>query len=164
MNGKIWPPPQVLCGIGLRNRNPALRKQPAGKSEKAGGNRQAPYLWPGLDYRGQEGQCLRKRKLSHHEIFSCSGNLQYRLLCEKRPLYIDKLNKGGRNRATDWRTCHRPPWVRSTVHQVKPVGAYNANVRLQKGYSPFTELYINQLYSPNFHKWLDSRPNVATAL
>ena len=34
------------------------------------------------------------------------------------------------------------------------VGAYNAMFDFKKAI-PFTELYINQLYSPDFHKWLD---------
>ena len=37
---------------------------------------------------------------------------------------------------------------------MKAVGAYNAAFDFKKAI-PFTELYINKLYSPDFHDWLD---------
>ena len=40
------------------------------------------------------------------------------------------------------------------MNAVKAVGAYNAAFDFKKAI-PFTELYINKLYSPDFHDWLD---------
>ena len=85
------------------------------------------------------------------EIFSVPEIFNTAYYAEKRPLYIDKLNRGEIT-LTDWRTAvSRFEFALSVC---EAIGAYNAMFDFKKAI-PFTELYINQLYSPSFHKWLD---------
>lgn len=85
------------------------------------------------------------------EIFSVPEIFNTAYYAHKRPLYIDKLNKG-EIVLTDWRTAASRLEFALSIGEA--VGAYNAMFDFKKAI-PFTELYINQLYSPNFHKWLD---------
>ena len=85
------------------------------------------------------------------EIFSVPEIFNTAYYAEKRPLYIDKLNKG-EIVLTDWRTASARLEFALSIGEA--VGAYNAMFDFKKAI-PFTELYIDQLYSPNFHKWLE---------
>ena len=85
------------------------------------------------------------------EIFSVPEIFNTAYYAHKRPLYIDKLNKG-EIVLTDWRTAASRLEFALSIGEA--VGAYNAMFDFKKAI-PFTELYIDQLYSPNFHKWLD---------
>ena len=85
------------------------------------------------------------------EIFSVPEIFNTAYYAEKRPLYLDKLSRG-EIVLTDWRTAVSRLEV--ALSMCEAVGAYNAMFDFKKAI-PFTELYINQLYSPNFHKWLD---------
>ena len=85
------------------------------------------------------------------EIFSVPEIFNTAYYAHKRPLYIDKLNRG-EIVLTDWRTAASRLEFALSIGEA--VGAYNAMFDFKKAI-PFTELYINQLYSPNFHKWLD---------
>ena len=85
------------------------------------------------------------------EIFSVPEIFNTAYYAEKRPLYIDKLNKG-EIVLTDWRTAVSRLEFALSIGEA--VGAYNAMFDFKKAI-PFTELYISKLYSPEFHKWLD---------
>jgi hypothetical protein len=84
------------------------------------------------------------------EIFSVPDIFNTAYYAEKRPIYLDKLNKG-EIRLTDWKTAVARLELALSVSEA--VGAYNAMFDFKKAI-PFTELYINQLYSPEFHQWL----------
>ena len=84
------------------------------------------------------------------EIFSVPEIFNTAYYASKRPLYIDKLNRG-EIMLTDWRTAAKRLEFALSIGEA--VGAYNAMFDFKKAI-PFTELYIDQLYSPNFHKWL----------
>lgn len=85
------------------------------------------------------------------EIFSVPSIFNTAYYADKRPLYLEKLNRG-EIVLTDWKTATAR--LEFALDIGEAVGAYNAMFDFKKAI-PFTELYINQLYSPNFHKWLD---------
>ena len=99
----------------------------------------------------KKGNVYARENYLISEIFSVPSIFNTAYYAEKRPLYIDKLNKG-EIVLTDWRTATARLEFALSIGEA--VGAYNAMFDFKKAI-PFTELYINQLYSPNFHKWLE---------
>ena len=104
--------------------------------------------WTVVDKRGNI--YLRENYLIS-EVFSVPSIFNTAYYAEKRPLYLEKLNKG-EIVLTDWRTAISR--LEFALSITEAVGAYNAMFDFKKAI-PFTELYINQLYSADFHKWLD---------
>lgn len=84
------------------------------------------------------------------EIFSVPSVFDTAYYAEKRPIYLEKLRKG-EIVLTDWQTAMTA--FLDDLAVVEAVGAYNSMFDYKKAI-PFTELYISQLYSPNFHNWL----------
>lgn len=84
------------------------------------------------------------------EIFSVPSVFDTAYYAEKRPIYLEKLRKG-EIVLTDWQTAMTA--FIDDLAVVEAVGAYNSMFDYKKAI-PFTELYISQLYSPNFHNWL----------
>lgn len=97
------------------------------------------------------GQVYAKKNYLISEIFSVPSVFDTAYYKDKRPIYLEKLDKG-EILLTDWRTAVRE--LIEDMDAVEGVGAYNAMFDFKKAI-PFTELYINELYSPDFHKWLD---------
>jgi hypothetical protein len=98
-----------------------------------------------------KGNTYARKNFLISEIFSVPAVFDTAYYAEKRPLYLEKLDKG-EIMLTDWRTA-----VRELIEDMDAcvaVGAYNSMFDFKKAI-PFTELYINQLYSDGFHKWLD---------
>lgn len=85
------------------------------------------------------------------EIFSVPEIFNTAYYAEKRPLYIEKIARG-EIEVVNWKTASARLEFALSIGEA--VGAYNAMFDFKKAI-PFTELYISQLYSPNFHKWLD---------
>ena len=85
------------------------------------------------------------------EIFSVPSVFDTAYYADKRPIYLEKL-KNGEIVLTDWQTAMTA--FLADLDIVECVGAYNAMFDYKKAI-PFTELYINQLYSANFHNWLE---------
>lgn len=104
--------------------------------------------WQVIDY---QGRVYAKKNFLISEIFSVPAVFDTAYYAEKRPLYLEKLDKG-EIMLTDWRTAVRE--LIEDMDACEAVGAYNSMFDFKKAI-PFTELYINQLYSPDFHKWLD---------
>jgi hypothetical protein len=104
--------------------------------------------WQVIDY---QGRVYAKKNFLISEIFSVPAVFDTAYYAEKRPLYLEKLNRG-EIMLTDWRTAVRE--LIEDMDACEAVGAYNSMFDFKKAI-PFTELYINQLYSPDFHKWLD---------
>lgn len=97
-----------------------------------------------------KGNTYARKNYLISEIFSVPAIFDTAYYAEKRPLYLEKLSRG-EILLTDWRTA-----VRELVEDMDAcecVGAYNSMFDFKKAL-PFTELYVNQLYSPDFHKWL----------
>lgn len=84
------------------------------------------------------------------EIFSVPSVFDTAYYKEKRPIYLEKL-RNGEIILTDWQTA-MTAFV-ADLEAVEAVGAYNSMFDFKKAI-PFTELYINKLYSADFHKWL----------
>lgn len=99
----------------------------------------------------KKGRVYARENYLISEIFSVPEIFNTAYYAEKRPLYLEKLNRG-EIVLTDWRTAVSKLEIALSVCEA--VGAYNAMFDFKKAI-PFTELYINQLYSPGFHKWLD---------
>lgn len=113
--------------------------------------------WKIMDYKGNT---FARKNFLISEIFSVPSVFDTAYYAEKRPIYLEKLEKGEIVLA-DWRTA-----VRELVEDMsycEAVGAYNSMFDFKKAI-PFTELYINQLYSTNFHRWLKWQNKIADEL
>ena len=97
----------------------------------------------------RNGNVYAKRNYLISEIFSVPSIFNTAYYASKRPIYLDKLDKGEITLA-DWRTA--TAMLENDLQYVESVGAYNSMFDFKKAI-PFTELYINKLYSPDFHKW-----------
>ena len=97
-----------------------------------------------------KGNTYARKNYLISEIFSVPAIFDTAYYAEKRPIYLEKLNKG-EILLTDWKTAVRE--LIEDMDACECVGAYNSMFDFKKAI-PFTELYINQLYSPDFHKWL----------
>ena len=99
----------------------------------------------------RQGRTYDRKNFLISEIFSVPAIFDTAYYADKRPLYLEKL-QAGEIILTDWRTATKE--LEDTLNAVKAVGAYNAAFDFKKAI-PFTELYSNKLYSPDFHDWLD---------
>ena len=97
----------------------------------------------------REGRVYRRKNFLISEIFSVPSIFNTAYYAAKRPIYIEKLNKGLIT-LTDWKTATAE--LEKDMEEVEAVGAYNSMFDFKKAI-PFTELYINNLYSDNFYKW-----------
>lgn len=90
------------------------------------------------------------------EIFSVPEIFNTAYYAHKRPLYIEKLNKG-EIVLTDWKTASAR--LEFALSVTESVGAYNSMFDFKKAI-PFTETYINNLYSTEFYKWLEHQNKI----
>ena len=84
------------------------------------------------------------------EIFSVPSIFNTAYYADKRPIYLEKL-KNKEIVLTDWQTAITA--LLADLEIVEAVGAYNSMFDFKKAI-PFTELYINKLYSADFQNWL----------
>lgn len=99
----------------------------------------------------RQGRVYDKKNFLITETFSVPEIFNTAYYKEKRPLYIDKLEKG-EIVLTDWKTA--VGYLEEALSVCEAVGAYNSMFDFKKAI-PFTELYINYLYSAEFHEWLE---------
>ena len=104
----------------------------------------------------KKGRIYSQKNFLISEIFSVPSIFDTAYYASKRPLYIEKLNLGEIT-LTDWKTASAE--LVADMEHVEAVGAYNSMFDFKKAI-PFTELYINQLYSPNFHDWLNNQNQI----
>lgn len=97
----------------------------------------------------KNGNIYGRRSFLITEIFSVPSVFNTAYYAYKRPIYLDRLAKG-ETILTDWRTASAI--LETDLALVDGVGAYNSMFDFKKAL-PFTELYINNLYSPDFYKW-----------
>lgn len=102
--------------------------------------------WQVID---RQGRIYRRKSFLISEIFSVPAVFNTAYYAHKRPIYIDRLEKG-EIVLTDWRTAINE--LLTDIEQVEAVGAYNSMFDFKKAI-PFTELYINKLYSKDFYSW-----------
>ena len=104
----------------------------------------------------KKGRIYSRKNFLISETFSVPSIFDTAYYASKRPLYIEKLNLGEIT-LTDWKTASAE--LVADMEHVEAVGAYNSMFDFKKAI-PFTELYINQLYSPNFHDWLNNQNQI----
>lgn len=97
----------------------------------------------------RQGRVYARKNFLISEIFSVPAVFNTAYYASKRPKYIEMLNKG-EIILTDWRTASAE-MVADMAH-CEAVGAYNSMFDFKKAI-PFTELYINMLYSDGFYDW-----------
>lgn len=102
--------------------------------------------WQVID---RNGKVYRRKSYLISEIFSVPAVFNTAYYASKRPIYIERLEKGEIT-LTDWRTAIKD--LLSDIEQVESVGAYNSMFDFKKAI-PFTETYINKLYSKDFYEW-----------
>ena len=98
----------------------------------------------------RNGNVYNRMNFLISEIFSVPSVFDTAYYAEKRPIYLEKL-KNGEIVLTDWQTAMTA--FIADLDMVEAVGAYNSMFDFKKAI-PFTELYINELYSADFHNWL----------
>ena len=102
--------------------------------------------WQVID---RNGKVYRRKSYLISEIFSVPSVFNTAYYASKRPIYIDRLEKGEIT-LTDWKTAIKDLLI--DMEQVESVGAYNSMFDFKKAI-PFTETYINKLYSKDFYEW-----------
>ena len=102
--------------------------------------------WQVID---RQGRVYSRKHFLISEIFSVPSVFNTAYYASKRPLYIEMLNKGEIT-LTDWATATAE--MLADMEHCTAVGAYNSMFDFKKAI-PFTELYINKLYSNDFYTW-----------
>ena len=97
----------------------------------------------------RQGRVYSKKSFLITEIFSVPSVFNTAYYAEKRPLYIEKLNRGEIT-LTDWKTATAE--LEKDMAYCSSVGAFNSMFDYKKAI-PFTELYIEKLYSDDFYRW-----------
>ena len=97
----------------------------------------------------RQGRVYERRNFLITEIFSVPAVFNTAYYASKRPIYLEKLQRGEITLA-DWNTAAAE--LEKAMAVCEAVGAYNSMFDFKKAI-PFTELYISQLYSPNYYDW-----------
>lgn len=97
----------------------------------------------------RKGNVYSRKNFLISEIFSVPSVFDTAYYASKRPIYLEKLAKNEIT-LTDWRTATQA--LVEDMEVVSAVGAYNSMFDFKKAI-PFTELYVNMLYSTDFYKW-----------
>lgn len=101
----------------------------------------------------KKGNIYDKKSFLISEIFSVPSVFNTAYYAQKRPQYLEKLiNK--EIVLTDWNTA--TAIFEKDLAQVIAVGAYNSMFDFKKAI-PFSEMYIKNLYSPNFQQWYNQQ-------
>lgn len=97
----------------------------------------------------RKGEILEKKQFLIAETFSVPSVFNTAYYAEKRPIYLDMLQR----KETTIKTWYEASAILiEDLRKVDAVGAYNSMFDFKKAI-PFTELYINKLYSPNYQEW-----------
>ena len=95
------------------------------------------------------GNIYDKKQFLIAETFSVPSVFNTAYYKDKRPIYIDMLKRG---------EITIKPWFEAIeiflhdIENVDSIGAFNSMFDFKKAI-PFTELYINKLYSDNYYLW-----------
>lgn len=95
------------------------------------------------------GNIYERKQFLIAETFAVPAIFNTAYYAEKRPIYLDMLKDG---------ETSIKPWDEvmeifiSDMSSVDGIGAFNAMFDFKKAI-PFTELYIRELYSPNYNEW-----------
>lgn len=102
--------------------------------------------WQVID---RKGRVYSRKHFLISEVFSVPAVFNTAYYASKRPIYLEMLNKGEIT-VTDWRSAISE--MLADMEVCTAVGAYNSMFDFKKAI-PFTELYINKLYSADFYEW-----------
>lgn len=97
----------------------------------------------------RNGNIFEKKQFLIAETFSVPSVFNTAYYREKRPIYLEMIKN---------REITVLPWAAvleellSDLDMVEAVAAYNAMFDFKKAI-PFTDLYINKLYSPDYYEW-----------
>lgn len=97
----------------------------------------------------RNGKVYSKHSYLVSEIFSVPSVFNTAYYHEKRPIYLERLKKG-ETTIKHWNEIMEI--LQADLQDVDFVGAFNSMFDYKKAI-PFTEKYINALYSPDYHKW-----------
>ena len=97
----------------------------------------------------RRGNIYEKKQFLIAETFAVPAVFNTAYYADKRPIYIDMLNRG-ETVIKPWRDVMEI--FITDLAKVNAVGAFNSMFDFKKAI-PFTELYINELYSPDYFKW-----------
>lgn len=103
-----------------------------------------------------KGKIYRRRSFLITEIFSVPSVFNTAYYKEKRPQYLEKLHNGDIVLRT-WKEATEV--LERDLLEVQAVGAYNAAFDFKKAI-PFTEKYIEALYSNDFQRWEEVQEKV----
>lgn len=95
------------------------------------------------------GNIYERKQFLIAETFSVPAVFNTAYYAEKRPIYLDML-KRGETTIKPWNEAMKI--FTADLEKVDSVGAFNSQFDFKKAI-PFTELYINMLYSPDYQKW-----------
>lgn len=97
----------------------------------------------------RKGEILDSKQYLIAETFAVPAVFNTAYYAEKRPLYIEMMEQG-KVTIKPWRDVMKI--FIADLETVDAVGAYNSMFDFKKAI-PFTELYINKLYSANYMGW-----------
>ena len=97
----------------------------------------------------EQGRVYRRKNYLISEIFSVPQIFNTAYYSSKRPIYIDKLNKG-EIELVSWKTATAE--MEKDMAETSAVGAYNSMFDYKKAIK-FTEEYITNLYSDHYYEW-----------
>ena len=104
----------------------------------------------------RKGEILESKQFLIAEIFSVPSVFNTAYYAEKRPLYLEKLQ---RNETSIKTWAEASAILMEDLRKVDAVGAYNSMFDFKKAI-PFTELYIKKLYSPDYQQWEQIQRNL----
>ena len=102
--------------------------------------------WQVID---RTGKAYIRKSFLISEVFSVPQVFNTAYYASKRPLYIEKM-RHGEIILTDWATATKE--LVKDLQVVESVGAYNSMFDYKKAI-PFTERYMQALYSQDFYSW-----------
>lgn len=97
----------------------------------------------------RKGAIIDSKQFLIAETFCVPAVFNTAYYAEKRPIYLDMLSRG-ETVIKPWREVMEI-FVQDAA-TVKSIGAFNSMFDFKKAI-PFTELYINKLYSPDYYQW-----------
>lgn len=98
-----------------------------------------------------KGNVYKRASYLISEIFSVPDVFNTAYYASKRPIYLERLDKG-EIQLTDWKKAIAE--LVEDLDAVEAVGAYNSMFDFKKAI-PFTDLYISELYSPEYFRWYE---------
>ena len=97
----------------------------------------------------RNGNISAKKQFLIAETFSVPSVFNTAYYRDKRPIYLEKI-RNSEITVMPWAVVLNE--LLSDLNMVEAVAAYNAMFDFKKAI-PFTDLYISQLYSPNYYQW-----------